>query len=235
MNFITLQTKCYNSYMKRRTAVCIFAHPDDEAFGPAGTIHKLTKDYDVYIICATKGEIGQDALHIKKPLSQVRADELENSASILGIKKVFFLGFVDGALSNSQYHKLAGYIESHLKKLKPELILTMNPNGGSGHIDHIVVSMVCSYVFERLKFVKKIMYTASTDEYSKAASKFPYFIYRPPGIPRSQVDEIIDVSDVWDIKLAAMQAHKSQIEDYKRITKIRKNLPREEYFMVKER
>ena len=221
--------------MKRRSAVCIFAHPDDEAFGPSGTIHMLTKDFDVYILCATKGEIGQDALHGKKPLSEIRADELKTSAAILGVKKVFFLGFIDGALSNSQYHKLAAAIEKELKKLKPELILTMNHNGGSGHIDHIVVSMVSSFVFERLSFIKKIMYTASTDEYSKAASKYPYFIYRPPGIPRSQVDEIIDVSDVWDKKLAAMQAHKSQAEDYKRITKIRKNLPREEYFLVKEK
>lgn len=219
----------------RKTAVAIFAHPDDEAFGPSGTLYKLSKKYDLYLLCATKGEIGQDSLHGKKPLYEVRADELRKSAKILGIKKVHFLGFVDGTLCNGLYHKLAGSIETHLARLKPELILTMNPNGGSGHIDHIVVSMVSSFIFERLSFIKKIMYTATTDEFYKASSKYPYFIYRPPGMPRKEIDEIVDISDVWKIKLEAMQAHASQVEDYKRITKIREGLPKEEYFMIRKK
>jgi len=39
--------------------VCIFAHPDDEAFGPGGTIAKFAKQRPVYLICATKGESGK--------------------------------------------------------------------------------------------------------------------------------------------------------------------------------
>ena len=83
----------------KKVAVCIFAHPDDEAFGPAGTIHKLTREYDVYILCATKAEIGETSLENKKPLHEVRADELRASAKVLGVKKVYFLGFIDGTLS----------------------------------------------------------------------------------------------------------------------------------------
>ena len=217
----------------KKVAVCIFAHPDDEAFGPSGTIHKLTQDYDVYLLCATKGEIGKDSKGEDKPLHEVRADELRRSAEILGIKEVIFLGFVDGTLSNSLYHKIADAIEKELKKLKPEMILTSNPNGGSGHIDHIVVSMVSSYVFERLPFVKKIMYTANTREFTDKWKGKPYFVYRPDGLLRSQIDEIVDVSDVWDIKLKAMQAHESQRHDYERIIETRKDLPKEEYFLVK--
>lgn len=219
----------------KKTVVCIFAHPDDEAFGPSGTIHKLTKEYDVYLLCATKGEVGKNSTGNGKPLSEIRAQELRNSAKILGIKKVHFLGFTDGTLSNNLYHKLAASIEKHLKMIKPEMILTSNPNGGSGHIDHIVVSMVSSYVFQKLKFIKKIMYTAMTEEATKKWEEFEYFIYRPPGIKRSDVHEIIDVGEVWDTKLRAMQAHKSQRHDYDRIMKMREGLPREEYFLVWER
>lgn len=111
----------------------------------------------------------------------------------------------------------------------------MNPNGGSGHIDHIVVSMVSSFVFQKLPFVKKIMYTANTIETTRKWEKFEYFVYRPPGIPREQIDKIIDVSDVWEIKHEAMKAHKSQKHDYERIIKMREGLPQEEYFIVKNR
>lgn len=221
-------------FASKKVAVCIFAHPDDEAFGPSGTIHKLTKKYDVYLLCATRGEMGQGG-RVGEKLGEKRSRELLKSAKILGVKKVYFLGFVDGTLSNDLYHKLAGSIEEHLKKLKPEIILTMNQTGGSGHIDHIVVSMVTSFVFERLKFIKKIMYSAIPKDAMDKWKKTPYFIYRPDGIPRSQIDEVIDVSDVWDVKLKAMQAHKSQKADYERILKMRDGTPREEYFLVREK
>lgn len=221
--------------MKRKTAVAIFAHPDDEAFGPSGTIHKLTFDHEVYLLCATRGELGKDSSRSNKLLAERRSAELKKSAKILGVKKVYFLGFSDGTLSNSLYHELAGKIEKHLKRLKPEIILTMSQSGGSGHIDHIVVSMVTSYVFERLVFIKKIMYSAISREATDKWKKMPYFVYRPDGVKRSEVDEIINVSSVWDIKLKAMQAHKSQKHDYARVLKMREGLPKEEYFMVKKR
>ena len=34
----------------------IFAHPDDEALGPSGTLATLAKENEVYLICVTSGE-----------------------------------------------------------------------------------------------------------------------------------------------------------------------------------
>ncbi|HVT01596.1 MAG TPA: PIG-L deacetylase family protein [Patescibacteria group bacterium] len=219
---------------KKKVAVGIFAHPDDEAFGPSGTIHKLAKEYDFYLISVTKGEIGKSSIVGAKPLHEIRADELRESARILGVKKVYFLGFKDGKLSNSLYHKIAEKIEKILEKLKPELIITSNQNGGSGHIDHITVSMVSSFIFERQPYIKKIMYNAMTKE-ARAAMGNTYFIYRPEGYDLAQIDEIIDVEDVWETKLKAMQAHKSQKHDYENIIKSRANLPKKEYFQTRKK
>lgn len=63
----------------------------------------------------------------------------------MGVKKVHFLDFLDGTLSNNLYHKLADKIEGHLKKLKPHTVITFEPLGVSGHIDHITVSMVTTF------------------------------------------------------------------------------------------
>src|SRR5579872_4442081 len=122
----------------RKTIVCVFAHPDDEAFGPGGTIALLAKENDVYILCATKGEAGQNSLtDLETPLQNERMEELKRSAKILGVKKVIFLDFIDGTLSNSLYHKLAEKITQYLNELKPEMLLTYENRGISGHIDHI--------------------------------------------------------------------------------------------------
>src|SRR6185312_17447051 len=99
--------------MKKKLVVGIFAHPDDETFGPGGTLCKFAEEgNEVYIICATSGET---ATGVKdKKLGEERRIELKNSAEILGIKKVFFLDFQDGDLSNNLYHEIASKVEKIL-------------------------------------------------------------------------------------------------------------------------
>ena len=211
----------------RKTIVGIFAHPDDETFGAGGTLAKLAKTNDVYILCATKGEIGQNYLK-KGKLDDVRSRELLNAAKILGVKKVYFLGFTDGTLSNGLYHKLAAKITTHLKKIKPETIITFEPQGVSGHIDHITVSMVSSFVFWKLPFIKNLWQVCRP--YSK--QRFDYFIYFPKGYKKEEIDKTVNIEDVWDQKVKAMMEHKSQIKDINRILKSSQNFPKEEYFLV---
>lgn len=217
-----------------KNIVCIIAHPDDEAFGPGGTIIKLVKENNVYIICATKGEAGS----VKKgpagaALGKIREQELLNSAKILGVKKVFFLGFRDGELSNNLYQPLAKKIEKILRRLKSETIITYEPRGISGHIDHIMVSMVSSFVFQKLKFIKKIMYFCAPEKIIEMNRD--YFIYVPPGYKEREIDLTVDVSKVWDQKIAAMFAHKSQIQDAMWILKFAEKFPKKEYFLIKRR
>ncbi len=217
-----------------KTIVCIFAHPDDEAFGPGGTIAKLAQKNKVYIICATKGEAGKDSRKEKRgKLYDHRAKELLASAKILGVKKVFFLGFKDGTLSNNLYHAVAGKIEKILKRLKPEMILTHEPGGGSGHLDHIAISMISSYVVEQMPFIKTILQHCIPDFRARRMGK--YFIYRPPGYSLKDIDLIVDVEDVWEMKLKAMQQHQSQKHDVERILKFSRQFPKKEYFLVKQK
>lgn len=219
----------------KKTLACIFAHPDDEAFGPAGTIAKLASEHEVFLLCATRGEAGQNNLTKKtaQQLNQIRESELRKSAKILGIKKVFFLDFIDGELCNNTYHKLAEKIMEVLDAIKPDTILTNEHRGNSGHIDHITISMVSSFVFEKLPYVKTIMYHCTSDKMK--ALNIGYFIYVPPGYKKSEVDLVVNIQPYWDIKVKAMHCHKSQMEDAKRILKRWENLPKEEYFLVRNK
>ncbi len=218
-----------------KTIVAVFAHPDDEAFGPSGTLHKLAQKNDLYLICVTNGDAGENNLSrpSKRTIGEIRRSELRKSAQIIGIKKVYFLDYVDGTLSNSLYHEIAEKIEKILNRLKAEILITFESGGISGHIDHIAVSMITTYVFKRLPFVQKILYSGMLRE--RAETRDNYFIYVPPGYKRSEFDLIVDVSDVWDTKLEAMRQHKSQAKDMANILEAAKNFPKEEYFLVKEK
>lgn len=214
-----------------KNLVCVFAHPDDEAFGPGGTIAKLSKKYNIYLLCATKGEAGQNATG-RGSIAKIREQELLNSANVLGIKKVYFLGFKDGTLSNNIYHKLAAKIRSHLVKLKPSIVLTYEPLGVSGHIDHITVAMVTMFVVKKLKFVKELWQVCMPENHSRLRED--YYICFSPGYKKSEINKTIDIEDVWDKKVEAMRQHKSQYKEFQTLTAWTSKFPKKEYFLVKK-
>jgi LmbE family N-acetylglucosaminyl deacetylase len=219
----------------RQTVVAVFAHPDDEAFGPSGTLAKLAKTNDVYILTATGGEAGQNSLQkSEKKLPDIRKQELLDAAKILGVKKVYFLGFTDGTLSNSLYHKLAAKIEKKLKMLKADIVITFEPQGISGHIDHITVSFVTTYVVNHLKTIKKLYYYCIL-EAERRREPDDYFIYFPDGYKKSEIDWEVNTENEWPIKLEAMRAHKSQKHDADTILTALEKLPKREYFLLYKR
>ena len=215
--------------------LCVFAHPDDESFGPGGTINLLAKTHEVYLICVTNGDAGKNSVSgSKSPLGKIRQNELRNSSKFLGTKKVFFLNYPDGSLNNLQYHEIADKIKTISDQLKPEILMTFEPRGVSGHLDHIAVSMITSYVFERLDYAKKLMYFCISREQS---SKFgEYFIYRPEGYEAKDIHETVDISAVREIKTKSMYMHKSQIHDAERIIRLFGNFTKEHFLVwIKEK
>jgi N-acetylglucosamine malate deacetylase 2 len=196
----------------------IFAHPDDEAFGPGGTLATLAKEHDVYLICVTNGDAGINSSKKTKELGEIRREELLASSKIVGVKKVFFLNYKDGSLSHNIYHEIAEKVKDIISDLKPETLLTFEPRGVSGHLDHIAVSMIASYVFEEVDFVKELWYYCITEKARSLHEK--YFIYFPPGYKASDISKTVDISAVWDKKVEAINEHESQKHDVDKILAI---------------
>lgn len=214
---------------------CIFAHPDDEAFGPGGSIALFSQKRPVYIICVTDGNANVSLKHdTYENLGQIRKDELLQSADVLGVKEVFFLNFPDGTLSNNIYHEVAKRIEEVVIQYDTDTFLTFEEKGISGHLDHIAVSMITTYLFNRLPGVKKLMYYCEPEQIISQLRE-DYFIYMPEGHTKDDVQEVINISSVWDTKKKAMECHRSQQEDIDRLLHVMKSEPKEEYFLVKEK
>ena len=214
-----------------KTVAAIFAHPDDEAMGPGGTLAHLAQNNNVYLLCATKGHAGNNSNpKTQEKIFRIRTQEVINSAKTLGIKKVSFLGFRDGYLCNNNYHRLADKIQQKLEEIKPDTIITFEPRGVSGHIDHVAVSLVSTYVFYKLPFIKTLLYYCIDEKHRSFFSD--YFIYMPPGYKKSEINHTVDVSSVWEKKIEAIQQHRSQQHDVENIINIISRLPQKEHFII---
>lgn len=221
-----------NKFPKKVLAV--FAHPDDEAFGPGGTLALWAQNgSEIHLLCATKGEVGQNATEDGNTAA-VREKELQESAKALGIKKVEFLGFKDGEISNNNLQALEKAISKKIEEFKPDTILTFDINGVSGHLDHIAVASATTQSFKKTKIAQKLYYFTLIKAF--AEQTIDYFIFFPPGKNIEEIDEIIDVSSVWEIKIAAMYKHQSQKRDVERILKSRANMPnvKAEHFLIRK-
>lgn len=121
----------------------IFAHPDDESFGMAGTLARATMGgHRAAIVCATRGEEGKIAdpsLATLEKLGQVREQELRNACAAVGVTDVSFLDYVDGHLAEADVDEAVGRVVYHIRRFRPDVVVTFAANGGYGHVDHMAI------------------------------------------------------------------------------------------------
>lgn len=219
--------------------LCVFAHPDDEAFGPGGTIALWARQgATIHLVCATRGENGLSADEADNSpnateTARIRTQELKKSAKILGVKTVEFLDFPDGHIGNNDLSKLEAAIVGRIRSFTPDTLLTFNLNGMSGHLDHIAVASSTTQAFRKTKIVKELYYFTVPNVISRLNAD--YFIYFPEGPDLADMDEIIDVSSVWDVKMQAMDQHQSQAADIADVKRELAMWEQKECFMVRRR
>ena len=83
----------------------IGAHPDDETFGLGGTLAKYAaQEVRVYYACTTRGEAGiipPGAMQGHATAGDMRWNELQCAASVLGLAGVIHLGYRDSGMPGS--------------------------------------------------------------------------------------------------------------------------------------
>jgi N-acetylglucosamine malate deacetylase 2 len=234
----------------QKKMLAVFAHPDDEAFGPGGTIAKYAHEgVEVHLLCATRGEAGQWDEESKnkqqttnnkkqitnnkqqKKIHHVREEELLDSAKILGVKRVEFLNYVDGTLCNAVYHEIAEKIMKKIQTFKPQILLTVERRGVSGHLDHIAMSMITTYAFQKTTIPKKLYYHCLPQKWFDHRMQ-EYFIYFPEGYGEDEITTRIDYTKYWEEKKNAMIAHKSQAADSVVLLKRYSKWPKTDHFIL---
>jgi LmbE family N-acetylglucosaminyl deacetylase len=235
--------------MIQHSLLASFAHPDDEAFGTGGTIARYAEQgVRVDLVCATRGEAGEIAEGsdaTPETLGAVRENELLCAAESIGIHEVIFLGYRDSGMKDTAENQdprayinipeieVVSRLVAIIRRLKPQVVVTFEPNGGYGHPDHIAIHQHTVKAFQlagdpsslpelgKPWQAQRLFYTSIPRSFFEEmrrqmeaegidTTEFERFEDNEIGWPDEKINAILDVSSTVEEKWEGLNCHRTQ-------------------------
>ena len=189
----------------------VTAHPDDVDFGAAGTVASWTKGgvEVAYCIC-TSGDAGGFDDTPRDRMRTLREEEQRAAAAAVGVSDVTFLGYPDGRLTPTI--ELRRDISREIRRFRPDRVLTQSPEIFwqrivASHPDHRAAgeaTLAAVYPDSRNPYAHPELLE---DEGLEAWTVPELWLM---AAPLERVNHMVDVTDTFDAKVAALRAHRSQ-------------------------
>ena len=223
--------------------LCILAHPDDESLGLGGILAKYAAEgIETYLVTATRGEQGWFGPPEENPgpeaLGKIRERELYEASKVLGLREVHLLEYCDGELHQADQQQLLERLVGHIRRVRPDVIVTFDHNGVYGHPDHIAVTRAATAATVAAADARfsepsglpshatsKLYYFAWTREVQEAYERaFGELVMLIDGVerravpwPHWTVSTWIDTSARWELVWEAIRCHRSQLPGYQKL------------------
>jgi len=189
----------------------IAAHPDDSEFGAAGTVGQWVQAGRrvTYVVC-TSGEKGtSDPALTPERLAPIREEEQRAAARTLGVQEVVFLRLPDQGLEDTaEFRKL---IVRMIRTFRPKIVMTSDPyRRYIWHRDHrIIGQVVLDAVFP---FARD--HLAYPDLLAEGLA--PHKVQELYFWGAEDINHRSDITATFDLKIAALRCHKTQVREFKR-------------------
>ncbi len=192
-----------------RKAVAIVAHPDDMEFGGAAAVARWTRQgKEIVYVMVTSGEAGIDGMEPEET-KRVREREQIESARIVGVDTVEFLGLPDGTIEYSL--DLRKKVSEIVRRHQPEIVITNNfrdewAPGALNQADHIATGRA---VLDGTRDASNRW--IFTDQISQGLEKWDgvraVWAGGSPGAKHA-----VDVSETFALGVESLRAHRAYID-----------------------
>jgi len=211
-----------------KTLVFVHAHPDDEALLTAGTMAKAAAmGHTVHLVVATDGAAGLTSQEYADGLAEIRSQELQASADILGVTSIFSLGYPDSGLhadnragfAHQPVTAIGDRIAEIFNEVKADIVVGYDPTGGYGHPDHLQVHESVRYAWHK---TSTLLFEATLprEPIVRAVNLASRLHLTPTGFDPNEFDHAwtpaklithrVDVTSVMNQKRRSLAAHASQ-------------------------
>jgi LmbE family N-acetylglucosaminyl deacetylase len=244
--------------MRTPRLMAVLAHPDDESLGVGGVLAKYASEgVNVFLLTATRGDRGRyrghpvgDEQHPgPSALATIRETELRAAASTLGIRDVSLLDYRDQHLDAAEPREAVARIVGHLRRVRPEVVVTFGPDGAYGHPDHVAISQFATAAVVAAAnpdfrcdndtatngshAVSKLYYVAwPASTWAAYQAAFKTLRSSVDGVDRQAtpwpdwaITTVVDTRGHWPTVWQAVSCHESQVSAYERL----KDLPPERH------
>ncbi len=196
-----------------RRVLTVYAHPDDESFGPAAALASYGRAGAMISgVWATRGEEGETHLDpppSREELARLREDDLREAAAVIGYARVELLNFPDGGLAAVAIEELEAVVFRAITRHRPEIVLTFGPAGITRHPDHLAVHRATTAAFDRARVtglgVRELYFDAVLPEHAVEMD----LASEPDGQPNT----LIDTAETFPVMMAAMRVHARHMKD----------------------
>ena len=187
-------------------ALVITPHPDDAEFGIAGTAVKWVREGKelVYAVCTNGNKGTNDPKMHPDELAKIREKEQLAAAKLIGVSEVVFLGYDDQSLEDTP--ELRKDIVRLIRKFRPKVVISADPyRRYVWHRDHritgrVVLDAVFPYARDKWAFPELL-----------EEGLQPHKVYEILLWASEEPNYFSDITDTFDIKMAALRCHHSQV------------------------
>ena len=205
--------------------LALLAHPDDESFFLAGTAALLAAEgRPAGLVCCTRGQqgaLGDPPLATRETVGAVREGELRAACALVGLDVLAVLDYEDKRLGEADPDEVRRAFVRHLRAERPRVVATFDPNGLTGHPDHVAVS----------RFALDAVTAAADARWAPElgpAHRVRRVVWTPPPLPWDEwrpdrlaasggVDYLVDTRAHAARKRAALAAHGTQQGSIRRL------------------
>lgn len=237
--------------MTKLKLLFVLAHPDDESLGAGGVLAKYSAEgIETYLVTATRGERGWRGAKEGNPgaeaVGKIREAETRAAADILGVREVCFLDYLDGEVTQANFSEATHRIVDHLRRIRPQVVVTFSPDGHTGHPDHIALSqLTCAAVLcaadatysdvQPPHRISKLYYMVDSKSMVEIVRQTMGEIgMTVDGVRRAHVGweewaitTRVDAGDYWQTAWQAIQCHVSQFHTINKLRELPEALHRQ--------
>jgi LmbE family N-acetylglucosaminyl deacetylase len=160
---------------------------------------------------------------------------------VLGLQEVAFLDYIDGELDQADPAEATAKIVAHLRRVRPQVVITFDPSGAYGHPDHIAICQLtlaaivaaADPAYERAREWQpyralKLYYMVGTEAGTIAyQAAFGDLVMEVDGVERKAISwedwaitTTIDAKAYWPQVWQAVSCHRSQLPFYKALRQL---------------
>ena len=184
----------------------VFPHPDDETMATGGLLLKAKQlGLNTIALILTQGGEGKIHIHPKgKSAKEVRKIELVRACEKLKVDELIVENFPDAYLRDC-VDDWSGVVKKHIVNHKPDLVVTYDHSGITGHPDHIVLSIELKKILKTLKQRPSLYWVAMSGERKKQFAR---------GVDKDVLENMVELTHELVVsaikKVKAARVYKSQ-------------------------